>query len=215
MTTIDGRIFDSQTVILSVIAEDGFMELPAQGGDTLAEIGADYGLPKEVISDANPLIDPDLPLQDGQPINIPIVSDAPKVGDNGKEEDGNFPPNIPLITWQFKPLEPVDKSYCYLSSGNGKWTKFPKQPFDFLFGSSVEYIQHDNIPVAGKTVLQIQCWGWLGDTLKFLGQGETPFDPLNGDMPLVVVGKGFQLRWDSQNHSQRRKIYRRSYQEYP
>ena len=96
------------------------------------------------------------------------------------------PVQISLIHWKFQVKEPVDKYYCYQSTGAGKWEKMPKQPFDFFNGVQFDYPQYDLVLPGIETALQVQCWGWLGGELKFLGQGEAKFDPAQ-PVDLVMV----------------------------
>lgn len=192
-TSADGQIGQSQTVIVNVLAGDGVFDVSAKEGQTLEQIGAGFGVPPDQMAGANPNVDPTLPLTDGQPVQVP-VSDGNAGGGgagNGPGPGGDLPP-ISLITWQFKPTEPVDKSYCYLSFGNGVWEKMPKKPFEFLGGAQANYQQYELSPNNGG-VIQAQCWGWLGGALKYLGQGETQFDVQKPPKEVKISGGGFVL----------------------
>ena len=190
----DGKEGQSQTVIINVFAGDGVMEVQAEEGQTLERIGAGFGVPSDQIIGANPNVDPTQPLSDGYPVQVPVgKGDAGDAGtDSGFSQDGGLSP-ISLILWQFSPTEPVDQSYCYVSAGDGNWEKMPKNPFEFFVGLQMDYIQQYSLPTADDGIIQIQCWGWLGGVLKFLGQGEAQYDLQQPPQELVVNGDGFQL----------------------
>lgn len=97
---------------------------------------------------------------------------------------------ITRINWQFVPQEPVDRSYCYVSAGDGKWERIPKTPFDFLNGTQTDYLLDVHIPAQGT--LFADCWGWLGGVLKFLGEGQSGYD-LQQNSKMFIVTNGFQL----------------------
>jgi hypothetical protein len=189
VTDINGEAGQSQTVIVNVLQGDGLVQVSALEGQTLEEIGAGFGVPPVQMASANPNIDPEQPLPDGALVQVPVGDGG---AGNGSGQGGEGV-SIPLIFWEFTPLTPVDKSYCYTSSGDGNWVKIPKKPFDFFSGSPLKYIQQDGIPKGGAGVIQVQCWGWLGETLKFLGQGETKFDVFQPADNLEILGQGFQL----------------------
>ncbi|MFH1186464.1 MAG: Ig-like domain-containing protein [Chloroflexota bacterium] len=169
----DGQMGESQTVILNVLALRDVIQAPAGAGQTLGDVGAKFGVPPDKMAGANPKIDPSKPLPDGQPVNVPTGG----AGGSGQPQppagggSGSVGPYL-SITWKFKASEPVDKSYCYTSIGDGNWEKMPKQPFEFFPGLENVYTQVLDALPPGKPVFQMQCWGWLGDALKFLGQAQ-------------------------------------------
>jgi hypothetical protein len=189
VTDTNGEVGQSQTVIVNVLTGDGLMQVPAVEGQTLEDIGAEFGISSSQMAGANPDIDPEQPLPDGASVQVPIGDGAAgnRSGQGGEEI------SIPLIFWEFTPLTPVDKSYCYTSAGDGNWARLPKNSFKFFSGSPMKYTQHEFIPKAGKSVIQMQCWGWQGGALKFLGEGETNFDIFNPPYELLISGQGFQL----------------------
>lgn len=204
-TAADGQVGQSQTVIVNVLAGNGSFQIPAQDGQTLQQVGADYGIPLDQMAGANPHVDPNQPLTDGQPVNVPVPSgDNPGGGPNppgggnsggggagnGSEQGSGNNPFLISIIWNFKLTEPVDKSYCYVSTGNGIWEKMPKPPFDFFEALNNSYTQFFPQKLS---IIQMQCWGWLGDALKFLGQGETKFDFLHPPEKVTISAQGFQF----------------------
>lgn len=190
-TTVSGQVEYSQVVVVNVLAGDRNMQAIAQDGQTLGQIGAGYGVPADQMAGANPKIDPSQPLPGGKEVQVPIGNGGAGNG-SGAGSGQVFDPNYISVTWTFKPTEQVDKSYCYTSTGNGIWEKIPKPPFNFLdeFNS---YIQLKLTFPNQKSVIQAQCWGWLGNLLKFLGQGETQFDLIQPSGELKIDGGGFVL----------------------
>lgn len=198
--TLDGQIGQSQTVIVNVLAGDGTMQVFAEEAQTLEQVGADFGVPPDQMASANPNVDPSQPLSGGQPVNIPAgggnAGGAGAGGGSGNGGGVNIPPGDLqpiLVTWQFKPTQAVDKSYCYASGGNGVWEKIPKEPFEFFTGEGNFYTQVSFDFATQYGLIQAQCWGWLGGTLKYLGQGQTSFDAQKPPDQLTVVGDGFVL----------------------
>jgi len=193
-TAADGQVGQSQTVIVNVLARDGLMEISAEEGQTLEQIGEGFGVPADQMAEANPEMEPSQPLTGGQPVQVPVGEGNGGDGGAGNGSgQGGEAASIPLITWQFISLEPVDKSYCYTSTGNGIWEKMPGKPFDFFQGTSNLYTQFDLMFAGQVSVIQMQCWGWQAGVLKFLGQGEASFDLSQPSYQLVVNGPGFQL----------------------
>ena len=191
-TDSTGQTGSSQTVILNVLAADS-MQVNASEGQTLTELGSQFGASPEEMIASNPNLDPLGSLPDGQPVNIPVEKGAPGGGSAPGGGQGNGLEFIPIyITWTFTPLQPVDNSYCYTSTGDGIWEKMPKPPFSFLDDIN-PYTQFDVIFPKQTGVIQVQCWGWLSGILKFLGQGESKFDVLKPPAEVTISGEGFVL----------------------
>lgn len=191
-TDAEEQVGYSQVILINVLAGDGSMQVIAGESQTLEQIGSSYGVPADQMASANPKVDPSQPLPDGKLVQVPVgESENGSAGGSGQGGEISDPLNI-LITWSFQPKEPVDKSYCYTSTGSGIWEKIPKPPFNFLDGFN-PYTQFKLIFPNQKSVIQVQCWGWLGTVLKFLGQGETPFDVLKPPGEMKIDGGGFVL----------------------
>ena len=199
---VDGQTGQSQTVIVSVLASADTMKVAAQEGQTLDQVGGNFGVPPDQMASANPNIDPTQPLKDGQPVQVPVGGKGAGNGSGSGSEQtqpegvggagGGFIPI--LINWQFKPTDPVDKSYCYTSPGDGTWEKLPKEPFKFFFSDlQTQYLADPLLIKPGETIIKVQCWGWLGNALKFLGEGETKFDLSQQPEQVMVNSAGFQL----------------------
>ncbi len=198
----DGQMGQSQTVIVNVLEGDGLIQVPAGEGQTLEQIGADFSVPPDQMAGANPKIDPSQPLQGGQPVQIPAggagAGNGSGAGGGPIQPDGNVSPggaSIPIfINWQFQPTGPVDKSYCYTSSGDGKWAKMPKEPYHFFFGEGqTQYETYGYILTTEDTKIKMQCWAWLGDLLKFLGEGEAHINPTKQPQNVMISAAGFQF----------------------
>jgi LysM repeat protein len=102
------------------------------------------------------------------------------------------------IQWHFKATQPVDRSYCYQSFGDDMWWRMPADPFSFW--PSGDYFQTSLSLGKGNTskMLSLECWGWAGGDLKFLGRGQTAFDSHQPPQRVTVTGNGFQLTGDIQ-----------------
>ncbi|HXF86603.1 MAG TPA: Ig-like domain-containing protein [Anaerolineales bacterium] len=203
----DGQVGQSQTVIVNVLAGDGKMKVSAEEGQTLTQIGEGFGVPPDQMAGANPHVDPSQPLAGGQPVNVPVSAGnaggggsgagSGQGGGAGAGSGQGQPPTgaggpffIPIV-WNIKFTEPVDKSYCYVSSGDGNWEKMPKDPFHFFESTDSLYTQL--LPPAENVVIQVDCWGWLGGVLKYLGQGKTGFDVHQMPQNVTLSGSGFQF----------------------
>ncbi len=201
-TAADGQVGQSQTVIVNVLQGVGMIQIPADEGQTLEQIGTDFGVPPEQMADSNPKVDPSQPLPGGQPVQIPAggagAGNGSGAGGGPIQPEGNGSPggaSIPIfINWQFQPTEPVDKSYCYTSSDDGKWEKMPKEPYHFFFGEGqTQYETYGYILTTEDTTIKMQCWGWLGDLLKFLGEGEAHINPTKQPQNVMISAAGFQF----------------------
>ena len=186
-----GNVGYSQVILIQVLAGDGLIEVVADQGQTLTEIGASYGVPPEVMNEVTPKIDPTLPLPGGKQVKIP-VGNGGSGNESGQGSGAKINPIPNSVLWIFKPTQPVDKSYCYTSGGAGVWEKIPKNPFDFFQGVENVYTQLNE--AANQTVIQAQCWGWLGDVLKYLGQGQAQIDANNPPKEFVINAEGFFLK---------------------
>ncbi|MBI4731526.1 MAG: Ig-like domain-containing protein, partial [Chloroflexi bacterium] len=189
--TVNGRIGYSQSISVNVLAGDGQMQVQAEEGQTLTEIGADFGASPIQMVDANPALDSDQPLEGGQPVQVPVGNG--EAGDGSGPGDGSGNSNSVIVTWQFSTDQPVDKSYCYASSGDGIWDKIPSPPFEFITGAGNTYTQFFDVFSSQTMTFQMQCWGWLGGTLKYLGQGQSQMDVLQPPAELRIIGEGFTL----------------------
>lgn len=187
-----GNVGQSQTVIVNVLAGRGAIQVPADSGQTLQQVGAPFGASGDQVAAANPHLDPKKPLEDGQQVNVPIPPGNAGGGQSTPPGNpgANGPPFITII-WNIKFNQPADQTYCYESTGNGDWDKLPKDPFTFFPGVDSLYTQL--IPLGQKVEIQVQCWGWLGGVLKYLGDGKTAFDINQLPPNLVISAAGFQF----------------------
>ena len=190
-TTEDGNVGNSPGVLVNVLAGNGSFQIPAEGGQTLEEVGAVFGIPPLFMAAANPHLTTSEPLKDGQPVTIPIGTGSgtgsesmpPPIAAVGEA----FPGSV-FIQWNFKPSDPVDKSYCYTSGGGDTWEKMPKEPFTFFQSAENPYVQ---VISSDTLVIQMECWGWLGGVLQYLGEGKAETASLQPAEQLVISGSGF------------------------
>jgi len=109
-----GRTGQSQVVIINVLEGAGVIKVPAQEGQTLDEIGAQFGAPPDQMTNANPGVDPSQPLQAGQPVQVPAGGGGvgPESGQGGGQSPsgGTQEPKkspAPLVFWIGQKLIPI------------------------------------------------------------------------------------------------------------
>jgi hypothetical protein len=185
-STAGGETGQSQSVIVNTLLGDGVIEVDAPQGQTLAGIGEQYGVGLSDLEGANPGVDPESPLGEGESIKVPVPESA--AGDQGP--GGGGLKWIP-IAWSLKFTEPVDESYCYTSKGDGEWGKMPQNPFTYFPGVDSTYTQL--VSLSSEVVLQAECWGWLAGALKYLGSGQTAFDLHSAPESIALSGDGFEF----------------------
>ncbi len=100
---------------------------------------------------------------------------------------------ITLIHWTFTAQKVVDKAYCYQSTEEGVWERMPVEPHTFFPGN-----QGGSQPLTlkgGENVmaLKVECWGWAGMDLEFLGGGSVLLDLVQPPGEVLVQGNGFLL----------------------
>ena len=184
-TDTEGNEGQSPSLLVNINAS-GFSQVSASGGQTLEEIGGGLGIPVSDLENLNPGLDPQQPLVEGQPVTVPPSPITE--GQQGSEVTGG--PEL-VILWQFTPLDQVDESYCYQSLGGDSWQKIPADPFSFFPGD--EWLQ-SYLPIGQQSLeLIMECWGWQGGTLKYLGEGQTSLDYAQIPDEIVIVGPGFQM----------------------
>jgi hypothetical protein len=128
-------------------------------------------------------------------------------------------PDEELTTAEFEALEliteaPFDRLYCYLGLGASRYIRIPASEDEFLtspdglvwdidrYASGIQRLVFHRDPADTHTA-SIECWGWQGASLNFLGAAqagwdrgaqafETPgfrlpftLDALDGSLPLV------------------------------
>ena len=86
---------------------------------------------------------------------------------------------IKMITTQ-----PLDKVYCYLKMGNGDWQRIPHAPNTFLSPNQQgafdvgAYLK--SLPLGvfkSKMTVELDCWGWKGNQLIYLGNAKQTVGP--------------------------------------
>jgi len=91
---------------------------------------------------------------------------------------------------------PVDKIYCYLQVDGGPWTRIPPGANTFItptkpgeFDVSQYLKSLTPSPPPAKMTLHLECWGWNGSTLIFLGEATETITP----GPVQIIGNNFTL----------------------
>lgn len=96
----------------------------------------------------------------------------------------------------------VDKIYCYLSVNGGPWSRIPPGSNTFIFPSPAGFDLGDYLnnlispPPPGGVTLELECWGWSGGTLVYLGYlkqevGAGPVELIAQDFSLI--GQGLEI----------------------
>ena len=191
VATAEGEIGRSPTVMVNVLAGDDTIEVLAERGQTLQQIGALFGIAPAAMANANPQLDPNpsLPLQSTSRVQVPV----PRGGPQAEPPAGAIVSGPPLISilWSIEMRAEVDRSYCYASDASGDWERLPGDASIFFEGSDAAYTQL--IPATRSVAITVECWGWLDDQLQFLGDGGAAFDISESPGSVVIHGGGFDL----------------------
>ena len=90
----------------------------------------------------------------------------------------------------------VDRVYCYLSVDKGPWARIPPGTNEFVYPTAGgfdfgKYLDSLISPPPPEDVLlELECWGWSGNTLEYLGYLEQvikkgKFEIIAGDFALI------------------------------
>jgi hypothetical protein len=189
--TAEGDIGRSPTVIVNVLAGNDTIEVLAEGGQTLQQIGSFLGIAPVAMAHANPQLDPNpsLPLQAGVRVQVPVPRGGPQTEPSAQAVVSG--PPLLSILWNIELRAAVDRSYCYASDGSGAWGRLPRDASIFFEGAEGAYTQL--IPSAPTGQIDVECWGWLEDDLQLLGDGHAVFDIAESPGSVVIRGGGFDL----------------------
>jgi hypothetical protein len=101
------------------------------------------------------------------------------------------PQGLVSISWSFTPSQGVTQSYCYQSFGNGAWRRMPANPFTFWpDGGYTQSFLAGEIPQSNETIM-LDCWGWEGGALKYLGRGQAGFNLDGPARQMEISTEGF------------------------
>jgi hypothetical protein len=146
----------------------------AAAGETLQTVGDKFGLPAVLIAAANPDLEPGAALEKDTPVKIPSspAPDAPAPGSPGS----SAAPRAFHAVEMTSPL-PVDRVYCYYSLGENFWSRLPAAPQTFVYPLNgrldlTPQFSSVTVPSVGGA-LALECWGWSGSSLVYLGSGDT------------------------------------------
>lgn len=94
--------------------------------------------------------------------------------------------------------QPVDKSYCYISTNETDWERIPRDSNAFLFpvDGTVHLSPHLRALALPQTQvdLAMECWGWAGSSLIPLGRSSQS----RSSGPVEISADYFNLRGDWQ-----------------
>lgn len=89
----------------------------------------------------------------------------------------------------------VDKVYCYLSVNQGPWKRIPPGSNKFIYSTNGGFDLSKYLdalispPPPGGVTLELECWGWSGGSLVYLGYLKQDV----GKGPAQLIGTDFQL----------------------
>ena len=109
---------------------------------------------------------------------------------------GNGPQAFGLQDAMLTTTKAVDKIYCYLSVDQGPWKRIPYGSNTFIYASAggfdlgkyLNNLTSSPLPPGGVT-LELECWGWSGGTLVYLGYLKQVVDK----GPAQFIGTDFML----------------------
>lgn len=101
------------------------------------------------------------------------------------------PPGLGFSKGKVTVKQPVDNIYCYLSVDDGPWTRIPPGVNTFItptkpgeFDVSQYLKSLTPSPPPPKITLHLECWGWKGDTLIYLGEATETIS--QGDVKIIA-----------------------------
>lgn len=107
--------------------------------------------------------------------------------------------SLGIVDAKIVPGKPVDKMYCYLSVDGASWVRIPPKPDTFISGINGEFDFSPYLgnlmldPPPGGITIHLDCWGWKGETIVYLGSIQKKIDSgiieLNGDA-FKLLGEG-------------------------
>lgn len=70
------------------------------------------------------------------------------------------------------PQQDVMNVYCYMSTNGVDWSRIPPQPNTFITATNGKYDVGPYLGEPGGLPIELDCWGWKGNTLVHLGKTE-------------------------------------------
>jgi hypothetical protein len=99
--------------------------------------------------------------------------------------------SLGIIDAKIVPGKPVGNMYCYMSVDGASWVRIPPKPDTFISGINGAFDFSPYLgnlmlnPPPGSITIYLDCWGWNGDTLEYLGSIQKKIDSgiieLNGN----------------------------------
>lgn len=85
--------------------------------------------------------------------------------------------SLDFSEFNINPVKPVEKMYCYMTTGGNKWIRVPAGRDTFVYPKNGKYNfgslfrgTFPEIPTSAEIRIHADCWGWQGDNLQGLGQ---------------------------------------------
>jgi hypothetical protein len=110
------------------------------------------------------------------------------------------PETIVFDSLKMKTKTPVDQVYCYVSANGNPWTRIPSGQNSFIQATNGEFDLNPYLgslplpkPPQTETIVNIECWGWNGATLTYLGSGKQSWKP---EMQFMIASQLFEITGD-------------------
>lgn len=103
--------------------------------------------------------------------------------------------SLGIVDAKIIPDKPVGNMYCYMSVDGVSWARIPHDMDTFINGINGEFDFSPYLgnlmlnPPPGGITINLDCWGWQGDTLVYLGSIQKKID--SGQ--LQIVGDAIKL----------------------
>jgi hypothetical protein len=105
--------------------------------------------------------------------------------------------SLTFENFKLKPKTPVDQVYCYISADGSPWWRVPQGQNSFIQSDNGEFDLNPYLgslplpkPPQTQISISIECWGWNGGTLTYLGSGQQSWKP--GET-LVLAAEFFEI----------------------
>jgi hypothetical protein len=91
----------------------------------------------------------------------------------------------------------VDRVYCYISTNGSPWKRLPEGANAFIQSSNGAFdlgpylgVLPSPVPPETSITVNIQCWGWTGNSLVYLGASQQKWTPTGN---LKLIGTSFEI----------------------
>ncbi len=111
-----------------------------------------------------------------------------KISDSQCAPAIDWPKLIPVF--KLKAKQAVDKVYCYLRINDGAWNRIPHADNTFLSPNAQGVFDVETylkslpiLTVKNKLTLELDCWGWKGNQLIYLGNAK---ETVSGQVQMIA-----------------------------